>query len=117
MMLSVLETLLDEEIPRDRLSRHFVEIKDERGPQRMLYRHRPRSRQRDVSRGRPRERRQDPRRPAGLDELHDARDIAVTADFREITKGVLSRHLKLDGRQLAGIFPGAPGARAYVLCA
>jgi uncharacterized protein (DUF1501 family) len=42
------------------------------------------------------------------DELHEQRDLAVTTDFRTVISGVLSRHLKLDGAQLAGIFPEAP---------
>ncbi|HEY3637447.1 MAG TPA: DUF1501 domain-containing protein [Rhizomicrobium sp.] len=48
----------------------------------------------------------------GLDEenLHEQRDLAVTTDFRTVISGVLSRHLKLGGTQLATIFPGAPRA-------
>ncbi|HEX4078339.1 MAG TPA: DUF1501 domain-containing protein [Rhizomicrobium sp.] len=53
----------------------------------------------------------------GLDEedLHEARDLAVTTDFRAVIEGVLARHLKLDGSQLANVFPGAPSARVDVL--
>ncbi|MGH9617543.1 MAG: transposase family protein [Acidobacteriaceae bacterium] len=39
-MLAVIDTVLDEEVPRDRLSlllKHFSEIKDERDPWRVLY--------------------------------------------------------------------------------
>jgi uncharacterized protein (DUF1501 family) len=54
----------------------------------------------------------------GLDEenLHEQRDLAVTTDFRTVVSGVLARHLKLDGSQLATVFPGAPqGAKVDVL--
>jgi uncharacterized protein (DUF1501 family) len=44
----------------------------------------------------------------GLDdeELHEARDLAVTTDFRSVIGRVLSAHLKLDARQIGMIFPG-----------
>jgi len=46
----------------------------------------------------------------GLDEenLHQQRDLAVTTDFRMVIGDVLTRHLKLDTRQVASVFPGAP---------
>lgn len=37
--------------------------------------------------------------------LYEGRDLAVTTDFREVIGTVLARHLKLDGRQLAAVFP------------
>jgi uncharacterized protein (DUF1501 family) len=54
----------------------------------------------------------------GLDEdnLHEQRDLAVTTDFRTVISGVLSSHLKLDGPQLATVFPDSPrGAKLDVL--
>ena len=44
----------------------------------------------------------------GLSEenLYQGRDLAITTDFREVIATVLARHLKLDGRKLAGVFPG-----------
>lgn len=44
----------------------------------------------------------------GEDELHEGRDLAVTTDFRTVIADVLGRHMKLDARQLASVFPGAP---------
>jgi len=47
------------------------------------------------------------------DELYQGRDLAVTTDFRDVVSAVLERHMKLDTRQLAGVFPGfrpAPAA-------
>jgi uncharacterized protein (DUF1501 family) len=44
--------------------------------------------------------------------LYQGRDLAVTTDFREVIGGVLARHLKLDARQRAGVFPGFKPAPA-----
>jgi uncharacterized protein (DUF1501 family) len=44
----------------------------------------------------------------GLDdeELHEARDLAVTTDFRSVIGRVLAGHIKLDGHKIATVFPG-----------
>jgi uncharacterized protein (DUF1501 family) len=47
------------------------------------------------------------------EDLYEGRDLAVTTDFREVVSAVLSRQLKLNGRQLATVFPGfRPSATA-----
>jgi uncharacterized protein (DUF1501 family) len=43
-------------------------------------------------------------------QLYQGRDLAVTTDYRTIFAAVLERHLGLDDRQLAQIFPGLPPA-------
>ncbi len=51
----------------------------------------------------------------GLSEenLYQGRDLAVTTDFRDVAGAVLTRQLKLNGRQLATVFPGfRPSATA-----
>ena len=45
-------------------------------------------------------------------QLYQARDLAVTTDYRIVLAALLERHLRLDDRQLAQIFPGLPAARS-----
>jgi uncharacterized protein (DUF1501 family) len=40
--------------------------------------------------------------------LNEARDLAVTTDFRTVIAGVLAGHLKLDPDKIASVLPGAP---------
>ncbi len=49
----------------------------------------------------------------GLDaaQLYQARDLAVTTDYRHPLATVAERHLRLDDKALAKIFPGMPSAR------
>ena len=46
----------------------------------------------------------------GIDDasLHEQRDLAVTTDFRTVLAEICSRHLQLDARGLARVFPQAP---------
>lgn len=44
-------------------------------------------------------------------ELYQARDLAVTTDYRHALAMILERHLRLDDAALAKIFPGMPPAR------
>ena len=50
----------------------------------------------------------------GLDDgaLYERRDLAVTTDFRSVLAQVCARHLRLDDRQLASVFPHAPADHA-----
>jgi len=41
-------------------------------------------------------------------QLYQGRDLAVTTDYRTVFAAILERHLGLDDRQLARIFPGLP---------
>lgn len=43
-------------------------------------------------------------------QLYQHRDLAVTTDFRTALAVILERHLRLDGRQLDAVLPGAPPA-------
>jgi uncharacterized protein (DUF1501 family) len=45
-------------------------------------------------------------------QLHQGRDLAVTTDYREVFTAILERHLRLDDRQLAQVFPDLPAARS-----
>ena len=47
----------------------------------------------------------------GLSEenLYQGRDLAVTTDFRAVIGTILTRHVKLNGQQLATVFPGFRG--------
>jgi uncharacterized protein (DUF1501 family) len=49
--------------------------------------------------------------------LYEGRDVPVTTDFRSVLAQVAERHLRLDERQLAQVFPGMPpgGARLALL--
>ena len=40
--------------------------------------------------------------------LNEARDLAVTTDFRSVIAAVLAGHLKLDADKIATVLPGAP---------
>jgi uncharacterized protein (DUF1501 family) len=46
------------------------------------------------------------------DALYEARDLAVTTDFRTVLAAVLGRHLRLSDRVLAQIFPDLPAGRS-----
>lgn len=53
-------------------------------------------------------------------QLYEQRDLAVTTDYRHALAMVLERHLRLDDKALAKIFPGMPpsyGALAQMLAA
>jgi len=41
-------------------------------------------------------------------QLYKGRDLAVTTDYRTVLAAILERHLGLDDRQLAQVFPGLP---------
>ena len=41
-------------------------------------------------------------------QLYEGRDLAVTTDYRHVLATVLGRHLRLDDKALAKIFPGMP---------
>jgi len=45
-------------------------------------------------------------------QLYQGRDLAVTTDYRAVFTVILERHLRLDERQLAQVFPGLPPARS-----
>jgi len=54
----------------------------------------------------------------GIDEsgLHEARDLAITTDFRDVIATIAERHLALPDDQLARLFPGrTPGETPRVL--
>src|SRR5204862_7411620 len=40
--------------------------------------------------------------------LNEARDLAVTTDFRSVIAAVLAGHLKLDADKIGAVLPGAP---------
>ena len=44
--------------------------------------------------------------------LYEARDLAVTTDFRSVLAAILARHLRLPDTALAAVFPDAPAAGA-----
>jgi uncharacterized protein (DUF1501 family) len=44
-------------------------------------------------------------------QLYQGRDLAVTTDFRHPLATILERHLRLEDKALATIFPGLPSAR------
>ncbi|MBV9551501.1 MAG: DUF1501 domain-containing protein [Alphaproteobacteria bacterium] len=44
-------------------------------------------------------------------QLYEGRDLAVTTDFRHPLGAILERHLRLDDKALAKIFPGMPPAK------
>ncbi len=46
------------------------------------------------------------------EDLYQNRDLAVTTDFREVIGAILARHMNLDNRQQAGVFPGFKPAPA-----
>lgn len=46
--------------------------------------------------------------------LYQGRDLAVTTDFRSAIGTVLAHHLRLDDRQLSGVFPEMPNARREI---
>ncbi|MGH7088680.1 MAG: DUF1501 domain-containing protein, partial [Stellaceae bacterium] len=46
--------------------------------------------------------------------LYQGRDLAITTDFRSVLAVVLERHMHLDPRARAVVFPGAPPAPAAV---
>ena len=46
------------------------------------------------------------------DALYEARDLAVTTDYRSLLAAVIARHLRLPDRALAQIFPGFTPARS-----
>lgn len=46
------------------------------------------------------------------EDLYQDRDLAVTTDFREVIGAILARHMNLDNRQQAGVFPGFKPAPA-----
>jgi uncharacterized protein (DUF1501 family) len=48
----------------------------------------------------------------GPSQLHEARDLAVTTDYRAVLAAVLARHLRIADSSLAEIFPGMPPSRA-----
>jgi uncharacterized protein (DUF1501 family) len=48
------------------------------------------------------------------DALYQGRDLAITTDFRSAVALVLERHMRLDARALAHVFPGAPPAPAAI---
>jgi uncharacterized protein (DUF1501 family) len=45
-------------------------------------------------------------------QLYQGRDLAVTTDYRAVFTVILERHLRLDERQLAQVFPNLPPARS-----
>jgi uncharacterized protein (DUF1501 family) len=45
-------------------------------------------------------------------QLYKGRDLAVTTDYRTVLAAILERHLGLDDRQLAQVFPGLPQAQS-----
>ncbi|TMJ46455.1 MAG: DUF1501 domain-containing protein, partial [Alphaproteobacteria bacterium] len=45
-------------------------------------------------------------------QLYQGRDLAVTTDYRAVFTAILERHLRLDERQLARVFPGVLQARS-----
>jgi uncharacterized protein (DUF1501 family) len=45
-------------------------------------------------------------------QLYQGRDLAVTTDYRSVVAVILERHLRLDDRQLAQVFPGLPTERS-----
>jgi uncharacterized protein (DUF1501 family) len=45
-------------------------------------------------------------------QLYQARDLAVTTDYRNGIAAVVERHLRLDDRSLAQVFPDLPPARS-----
>jgi uncharacterized protein (DUF1501 family) len=44
-------------------------------------------------------------------QLYQGRDLAVTTDYRQPLTAILERHLRLDDKALAKIFPGLPAGR------
>ena len=44
----------------------------------------------------------------GAAQLYQGRDLAVTTDYRTVIAAILERHLRLDDRRLAQIFPDLP---------
>ena len=44
--------------------------------------------------------------------LYQGRDLAVTTDYRTVLAAILERHLRLDDRELAQVFPDLPPARS-----
>jgi len=48
----------------------------------------------------------------GLDaaHLHEGRDLAVTTDFRNVIATLVERHMRLNDKQMAAIFPTMPKA-------
>jgi uncharacterized protein (DUF1501 family) len=48
----------------------------------------------------------------GAAQLYQGRDLAVTTDYRTAIAAILERHLRLDDRRLARIFPGLPRTRS-----
>jgi uncharacterized protein (DUF1501 family) len=47
----------------------------------------------------------------GAAQLYQGRDLAVTTDYRHPLAAIIERHLRLDDKALAKIFPGMPSAR------
>jgi len=47
----------------------------------------------------------------GTAQLYQARDLAVTTDYRNPLATIAERHLRLDDKALAKIFPGMPAAK------
>jgi uncharacterized protein (DUF1501 family) len=47
----------------------------------------------------------------GTAQLYQARDLAVTTDYRNPLATIAERHLRLDDKALAKIFPGMPVAK------
>src|ERR1700737_469339 len=45
-------------------------------------------------------------------QLYQGRDLAVTTDYRVVLAAILERHLHLDDRQLAQVFPSLPQAQS-----
>jgi uncharacterized protein (DUF1501 family) len=44
-------------------------------------------------------------------QLYQGRDLAVTTDYRHPLAAIVARHLRLDDKALAAIFPGMPAAK------
>jgi uncharacterized protein (DUF1501 family) len=49
------------------------------------------------------------------DELHEGRDLAVTADFRSVIGDVLQKHLRIAPEQLTAVFPHRPPGMPDIL--
>jgi uncharacterized protein (DUF1501 family) len=47
----------------------------------------------------------------GAAQLYQGRDLAVTTDYRHPLAAIAERHLRLDDKALAAVFPGMPTAR------
>jgi uncharacterized protein (DUF1501 family) len=47
----------------------------------------------------------------GSAQLYQGRDLAVTTDYRHPLAAIVERHLRLDDKALAKIFPGMPAPR------